>query len=155
MGTAAKKSSKIRRMTAADINLVGELARELFKDEWSQETWIAEINNNISYYTVLEIDNQIVGYAGYWLVAGEAQIIRIAVARKLQGQGFGNLLVADMVERAIREGALAVSLEVRESNIPARKVYEKNGFVESGIRPNYYQDNHENAVIMWLRTEQG
>ena len=53
------------------------------------------------------------------------------------------------------QGALAVSLEVRESNIAARKVYEKNGFVESGIRPNYYQDNNENAVIMWLKTEQG
>ena len=155
MGTKTKKSSKIRRMTAADINIVKELARELFKDEWSQETWLTEINNNISYYSVLEINNEIVGYAGYWLVAGEAQIIRIAVASKLQGRGLGNLLVSDMIERAMSQGALAVSLEVRESNIAARKVYEKNGFVESGIRPNYYQDNNENAVIMWLKTEQG
>ncbi|MDD4320917.1 MAG: ribosomal protein S18-alanine N-acetyltransferase [Acidaminococcaceae bacterium] len=155
MGTTTKKSSKIRRMTAADIPLVITLTKDLFKDEWSQETWLTEVNNSISCYTVLELNEQIIGYAGYWLVAGEAQVVRVAVASKFQGQGLGDLLVADMIERAMDEGALAMSLEVRESNKPARKVYEKNGFVESGIRPNYYQDDHENAVIMWLQTEQG
>ncbi|MDD4722392.1 MAG: ribosomal protein S18-alanine N-acetyltransferase [Acidaminococcaceae bacterium] len=155
MGTTTKKSSKIRRMTAADIPLVITLTKDLFKDEWSQETWLTEVNNSISCYTVLELNEQIIVYAGDWLVAGEAQVVRVAVASKFQGQGLGDLLVADMIERAMDEGALAMSLEVRESNKPARKVYEKNGFVESGIRPNYYQDDHENAVIMWLQTEQG
>ena len=114
-----------------------------------------EVNNSISCYTVLELKGQVAGYAGYWLVAGEAQVVRVAVAGKFQRQGLGDLLVADMISRAMAQGALAMSLEVRESNVAARKVYEKNGFVESGIRPNYYQDNHENAAIMWLQTEQG
>jgi len=86
------------------------------------------------------------------LVAGEAQIIRIAVAGKLQGRGLGNLLVSDMIERAMSQGALAVSLEVRESNIPARKVYERNGFVESGIRPNSaLADSTRGGSIMAIR----
>lgn len=155
MGTTTKKSSKIRRMTAADIPLVMELTKDLFTEEWSQETWLTEVNNSISCYTVLELKGQVAGYAGYWLVAGEAQVVRVAVAGKFQRQGLGDLLVADMISRAMAQGALAMSLEVRESNVAARKVYEKNGFVESGIRPNYYQDNHENAAIMWLQTEQG
>ena len=98
----------------------------------------------------MEQEGCLVGYAGFWLVAGEAQVTRVAVAEAERGQGLGTRLTAAMVNKAWELGAEAVTLEVRESNLAAQKAYLTCGFASEGIRPNYYEDNHENAVIMWL-----
>ena len=83
-------------------------------------------------------------------MAGEAQVTRVAVQEELRGLGLGTRLTAAMVNKAWELGAEAVTLEVRESNLAAQKAYLTCGFASEGIRPNYYEDNHENAVIMWL-----
>ncbi|MBO6038762.1 MAG: ribosomal protein S18-alanine N-acetyltransferase [Acidaminococcaceae bacterium] len=131
-----------------------ELDREAFFDPWSRETWLREIRNPIAVWIVETADSNIVGFAGLWNVAGEAQVMRVAVRKALRNRGLGLLLTQELINTAWESGAEAVTLEVRESNAAARRVYERCGFVSSGVRPDYYEDTHEGAVIMWLYRKQ-
>ena len=140
-------------MSAADIPAVEKLEAEAFYDAWSQNMLLNEINNELTTYLVMELEGKVIGYCGFWLVAGEAQITRVAVEEELRGQGFGTRLTAALINKAWELGAEAITLEVRESNLAAQRAYLTCGFASEGIRPNYYEDNHENAVIMWLYKE--
>ena len=133
-----------------DLPVVMELDREAFFDPWSLETWQRELQNPIAVRIVEEVEREIVGYAGIWNVAGEAQVMRVAVRKALRNQGLGLLLTQELIQKAREADAEAVTLEVRESNIAAQKVYERCGFVSGGVRPRYYEDTGEGAVIMWL-----
>ena len=133
-----------------DLAAVMELDREAFFDPWSLETWQRELQNTIAVWIVEEVERDIVGYAGIWNVAGEAQVMRVAVRKALRNQGLGLLLTQELIQKAREAGAEAVTLEVRESNVAAQKVYERCGFVSGGVRPHYYEDTGEGAVIMWL-----
>lgn len=142
-----------RSMSAADIPVVEKMEAEAFYDAWSQNMLLNEINNELTTYLVMELEGKVIGYCGFWLVAGEAQITRVAVEEELRGQGFGTRLTAALINKAWELGAEAITLEVRESNLAAQRAYLTCGFASEGIRPNYYEDNHENAVIMWLYKE--
>lgn len=142
-----------RSMSAADIPAVEKMEAEAFYDAWSQNMLLNEINNELTTYLVMELAGKVIGYCGFWLVAGEAQITRVAVNEELRGQGLGTCLTAALINKAWELGAEAITLEVRESNLAAQRVYLTCGFASEGIRPNYYEDNHENAVIMWLYKE--
>ena len=137
-----------------DLPFVMELDREAFFDPWSLGTWQEELKNKIAVWLVEELNNQVVGYAGIWVVAVEAQVMRVAVKEELRNQGLGLVLTRALIQKAWDAGAEAVTLEVRESNVAAQKVYERCGFVSEGVRPNYYEDTHEGAVIMWLYRKQ-
>ncbi|WP_405383590.1 ribosomal protein S18-alanine N-acetyltransferase [Phascolarctobacterium sp.] len=140
-------------MTVADIPAIVGVEAQSFYDAWNENMLLNEINNSLTTYLVMEEQGRLVGYAGFWLVAGEAQVTRVAVVEAERGQGYGTRLTAALVNKAWELGADAVTLEVRESNIAAQKAYLTCGFASEGIRPNYYEDNHENAVIMWLYKE--
>lgn len=142
-----------RSMSAADIPVVEKMEAEAFYDAWSQNMLLNEINNELTTYLIMELEGKVIGYCGFWLVAGEAQITRVAVEEELRGQGFGTRLTAALINKAWELGAEAITLEVRESNLAAQRAYLTCGFASEGIRPNYYEDNHENAVIMWLYKE--
>lgn len=133
-----------------DLTAVMELDREAFFDPWSLDTWQRELQNPIAIWIVEEVDRTVVGYAGIWNVSGEAQIMRVAVRKALRNQGLGLMLTQELIQKAWETGAEAVTLEVRERNIAAQKVYERCGFISQGIRPGYYSDTGEGAVIMWL-----
>lgn len=137
-------------MVAEDIPDVVEIEATAFYDAWNAGMLLNELENELTTYVVMEQEGRLVGYAGFWLVAGEAQVTRVAVAEAERGQGLCTRLTAAMVNKAWELGAEAVTLEVRESNLAAQKAYLTCGFASEGIRPNYYEDNHENAVIMWL-----
>ena len=70
--------------------------------------------------------------------------------KAMRNQGLGFLLTQELIHKAWDAGAEAVTLEVRESNMAAQTVYERCGFISKGVRPDYYEDTHEGAVIMWL-----
>ena len=142
-----------RPMTEVDIPALVKLEAESFYDAWNENMLLNEIDNQMTTYLVMEVAGKLVGYAGFWLVAGEAQITRVAVNEDERGQGYGTRLTAALVRKAWEMGAEAITLEVRESNMAAQKAYLTCGFASEGIRPNYYEDNHENAVIMWLYKE--
>lgn len=143
----------IRALTAADLAAVGKIDEQSFFDVWSQSMWLDELDNSLTTYLVLEENDKVLGYAGFWLVAGEAQVTRVAIEQSERERGLGTRLTAALINKAWELGAVAVTLEVRESNTAAQKVYLTCGFASEGIRPNYYEDNHENAVIMWLYKE--
>lgn len=90
----------------------------------------------------------IVGFVGAWFMAGEAHIVSIAVRESHRGQGIGELLLQSIIDTALLREQEMVTLEVRISNTPAQKLYEKYGFKQVGIRKRYYSDNQEDAYIM-------
>ena len=153
MGEETATTINFREMTAADIPAIVGVEAQSFYDAWNENMLLNEINNSLTTYLVMEEQGKLVGYAGFWLVAGEAQVTRVAVVEAERGQGYGTRLTAALVNKAWELGADAVTLEVRESNIAAQKAYLTCDFASEGIRPNYYEDNHENAVIMWLYKE--
>ncbi|MPN14308.1 Ribosomal-protein-alanine acetyltransferase [bioreactor metagenome] len=150
MGKTAKEGIATRELSASDLKVVQAIGQESFHDSWAVESWLAELNSSITKYIVLEQEGIIKGFAGFWLIAGEAQVTRVAVAKDERGKGLGKMLTEALVAAAWKEGAEAVTLEVRKSNLTAQTVYAKTGFTVSGVRPNYYEDNREDAIIMWL-----
>lgn len=142
-------------MTEDDLAAVVQIEAMSFYDAWNENMLRNELRNNLTYYLVMESSCKLIGYAGFWLVAGEAQITRVAITAAERGQGYGTRLTAALISKAWELGADAVTLEVRESNLAAQKAYLTCGFANEGLRPHYYEDNHENAVIMWLYKEPG
>ena len=96
--------------------------------------------------------DKIVGFAGFWIMAGEAHIISIAVRTAYRGKGIGELILAHLIDHAAFLGAEVVTLEARVSNTIAQNLYLKYGFKKVGIRYGYYTDNREDAVIMTTDT---
>jgi ribosomal-protein-alanine N-acetyltransferase len=103
---------------------------------------------------IADADN-IVGYAGLWILVGEAHVVNIAVKQNYRGRGIGELLLISLFEMAMDACCNLITLEVRSSNFIARKLYEKYGFTITGIRPGYYLDNREDAVIMTVNDIKG
>ncbi|HYN88048.1 MAG TPA: ribosomal protein S18-alanine N-acetyltransferase [Ardenticatenaceae bacterium] len=97
---------------------------------------------------------EILGYSGYWLMAGEAHISTIAIDPRWRGKGLGEYLLLRIIGRAIADGASLVTLEVRVSNEPAQGLYEKYAFEVVGRRKRYYHDNNEDALIMTVEDVQ-
>ena len=97
-----------------------------------------------------EHPQKIVGFAGFWMMAGEAHIISLAVKKEFRRHGFGKLLLIEVVRSAVKLEAEIVTLEVRISNYEAQRLYLQYGFVGKGVRRAYYTDNREDALIMTL-----
>jgi len=141
---------KIRRMAKEDIDAVMEIERDCFTVPWSRNAFLMEIEENkFARYVVAEKDGWIVGYGGMWLVIDEAHITNIAVRSAYRRQGFGRKILSEMIRVAEEEGILRMTLEVRRSNDAAQRLYQEFGFRFCGVRPGYYQDDHEDALIMW------
>jgi ribosomal-protein-alanine N-acetyltransferase len=92
----------------------------------------------------------IIGFAGLWLMAGEAHITNIAVRESYRRQGMGELLLIALIDLALELGAHLMTLEVRASNTTAQSLYAKYGFIEVGLRRGYYTDNREDGVLMTI-----
>ena len=140
----------IRRMQMADLDAVVVVENKAFTTPWSRTAFEEELKNDLAHYLVVVEEGQLVGYGGFWLVLDEAHVTNIALLPECQGHGLGSLLLEHMVLNAKMLGAVSMTLEVRPSNIPARKLYSRRGFVERGLRPNYYAELGEDALIMWL-----
>lgn len=152
MGQTTQKV-KVRALTKADIQTVLDIDMELFPEQWSRDGWERELSGNgISYYYVLEKDGLFLGYGGYWLVFDEAQITRLGIVPGQQNKGYGDVLVKTLLQKAREQEAKFITLEVRENNLPALRLYEKNGFAKQGIRPKYYA-NKDNAILMNVKLE--
>jgi ribosomal-protein-alanine N-acetyltransferase len=94
----------------------------------------------------------VLGYGGFWMIAGEAHISTIAVASEWRRRGLGEFLLWSMLTRASAMGAFEATLEVRISNKVAQNLYHKYGFETVGRRRRYYQDNSEDALIMTVNS---
>ena len=140
----------IRKMMLHDIDQVLEVEKLSFSTPWSKGTFEAELRENLfAYYFVIVQDETVVGYAGLWMILDEAHVTNIAVHPDFRGLNFGKKLVRELIIQAFKSGANRITLEVRVSNLVARKLYKDFGFYEAGIRKGYYSDNNEDAVVMW------
>ncbi|GAB4074114.1 ribosomal protein S18-alanine N-acetyltransferase [Barrientosiimonas marina] len=141
----------IRKMQHADINGVMEVEAQAFVAPWPRDIFEHELTHNAyAYYYVMFAGEQLIGYAGMWQVIDDAQITNITVIPAFRGQKLGETLFSYVMHDAYRMGAKRLSLEVRVSNIVAQKMYRKFGLVPGGIRKNYYTDNQEDAMVMWV-----
>lgn len=128
-----------------------EIEKSSFSSPWSLNAFLEEIDRPVSHLWALRVDKAVLSaYICFWLVSGEAQLMNIAVRPGLRRQGLGRMLLGRMIAFAKSERVCAVWLEVRPSNVIARKLYEKMGFTEAGRRPKYYRDTQEDAIIMCL-----
>nr|WP_067725004.1 ribosomal protein S18-alanine N-acetyltransferase [Oceanobacillus damuensis] len=141
----------IRKMELSDVNQVLEVERASFATPWTTDIFYQElIDNKHAHYFVLELDGIVIAYIGIWIVIDDAQITNIAVMKDYRGNKLGEKLFGYTVQYALEMGVKRLSLEVRESNIPAQRLYRKFGFVPGGVRKNYYTDNQEDAIVMWV-----
>ncbi|NYJ73758.1 ribosomal protein S18-alanine N-acetyltransferase [Allobranchiibius huperziae] len=137
-------------MSWTDIDTLVELEQRLFVDDaWSARTWWSELAGRPQrVYLVAQDDDRVVGYAGLSVAGDVADVMTIAVAPGAQGTGVGRLLLEELVAQASAAAVSAVLLEVRSDNDPARKLYERNGFEQIGVRRRYYQPGDIDALVM-------
>lgn len=139
--------------TMEPIHLDGVMAIEqaCFFSPWSRATFLREITENpYAIYLVALSSHQVAGYSGAWLVVDEAHITNIAVAKNWRRRGVAKRLLDRLLTLAREQDIRRVTLEVRRSNEAAQNLYQSLGFYSAGVRPGYYTDNSEDAVIMWL-----
>ncbi|RAI14598.1 MAG: ribosomal-protein-alanine N-acetyltransferase [Candidatus Melainabacteria bacterium] len=143
----------IKRMTPDDIDGVIKIEESAYGDHhWSRASFLNEISNELAkYYTLHTQDGVLAAYAGCWHILEEAHITTIAVAPEYRRKNFGQALLKRIIDDCYLEKIKYITLEVRVSNIPAINLYTKYGFSSFGTRKGYYQDNNEDALIMWTK----
>ena len=140
---------EIESMGLPDLDAVREIERRSFSTPWPAHAYPAEIETNrLAHYRVARLDGRIVAFAGIWLMLDEAHIPTFAVDPEFRRRSIGERLLLAMLDVAIGKGAREATLEVRLSNVAARRLYEKYGFRPVGLRPRYYSDDNEDALIM-------
>ena len=138
----------IRRASLADLDAIAEIETLSFTVPWTKDSFTAAFESEYMTLFAAEKDGQVVGFGCVSVLAPECEIPNIAVHPNERGSGIGGKLFTAMLQYAGEKGANTAFLEVRESNIAARSLYEKNGFLPLGIRRNYYTKPTENAIVM-------
>lgn len=142
----------IRQAEIHDADFMSMIDLECFALPWSADAFRKEIGKNrIAFYAVAEENKQVIGYMGFWRIEDEAHITNVAVLPEYRRRKVGTGLIGAVLDFARSEGIKAYTLEVRAGNEPAKKLYQSFGFKSEGVRPKYYFDNDEDALIMWKR----
>jgi ribosomal-protein-alanine N-acetyltransferase len=142
---------KILPFNESHVDGVVTVSMLSFPVSWSKSSMEDEVNNKFARYIVAICNDTIVGFAGTWIILDEAHITNIAVHPEYRGCSIGSRLMEALLAVAKLEGATSSTLEVRASNMVAQNLYKKYGFVTEGSRKHYYEDNKEDAIIMWKR----
>jgi [ribosomal protein S18]-alanine N-acetyltransferase len=139
----------IEPMRLEDLPAVHLIEKASFTSPWPEHAYQSELESNrLAHYLIARAADRIVGYGGMWLMVDEAHITTFAIHPAWRRQHIGERLLLAFMDLAVDRGANEATLEVRLSNLPARRLYEKYGFRPVGLRPRYYSDDHEDALIM-------
>jgi ribosomal-protein-alanine N-acetyltransferase len=145
-----------RTLAERDLDEIVEIESASFSNPWTRAMYLRELQNpDVSFLYILRVPlddgvtHRIAGFCSFWLVLDEIHINNLAVLREYQGQGFGTALLRHVLEAGASRGASRATLEVRRSNAPARRLYERLGFTVAATRPNYYVSPPEDALILW------
>ncbi|MDX1919157.1 MAG: ribosomal protein S18-alanine N-acetyltransferase [Candidatus Caenarcaniphilales bacterium] len=156
MSELIQQKIKIHSMLLADLESVCAIEFSAHgQNSWTRQTFINELNNSLSYYWIAQNiskdtdSGQIVAFTGCHVIGEECFITNLAVEPGFQRRKIGQALLMHLIKQVSKLGVKYLTLEVRAGNIKAQNLYKKFGFEEKGLRPNYYPDNHENALIMW------
>ncbi len=153
---AAHDRLDIMPMSSADIPAVLHIESLSFSTAWPANAFSNEIRDNkLAHYFVGRIDGRIVAYGGLWVILEDSHVTTIAVHPDFRGQRLGEVMLVHLLDHAIHNGASWITLEVRESNEVAQKLYRKYGFTIVSTRRGYYSDNNENALVMWAGNLKG
>lgn len=135
-------------MMPGHVSQVAQLEKICFSDPWSENSIASELNNALSFWLVAVEEDTVAGYIGSQTVMGETDMMNVAVHPDYRRRGIGEQLVNCLVEELKKRQSRSLTLEVRASNLPAQKLYEKLGFSEIGRRPRYYRNPKEDALIL-------
>lgn len=140
-------------MDESHVNGVYELSKECFSIPWTLDSINNELNNQLAKYIIAQdlSTEEVVGFVGVWIIAGEGDITNIAVSPKYRKKGIASELLINLFDLCKTFNCEDITLEVRASNIAAQNLYKKFNFKEEGLRKGYYSDNGEDAIIMWKR----
>ena len=140
---------RIEPMRLADLQVVQDIEQASFSTPWPPNAYRTELETNrLAHYLVVRVGDTVVGYGGIWLMVDEAHITTFAIAPGWRRRRLGERLLSALLDLATERRASEATLEVRLSNLAARRLYEKYGFRPVGLRPRYYSDNNEDALIM-------
>jgi ribosomal-protein-alanine N-acetyltransferase len=136
-------------MRLDDLPQIHAIELASFTSPWPPHAYKSELESNrLAHYLTAKVGDRIAAYGGMWLMVDEAHITTFAVHPAWRRQRIGERLLLAFLDIAVERGAHEATLEVRLSNLAARKLYEKYGFRPVGLRPRYYSDDNEDALIM-------
>lgn len=141
----------IRLMEGRDVKSVADLEKACFSEAWSENLISSGLGSRLDTYFVYEASGEVKGYAVLRILGDEGELQRIAVSPDMRRQGIARKLMDAMTALSRRRCVTAIALEVRESNVGARNLYESYGFKQEAVRKGYYHNPVEDAVIMWKR----
>ena len=146
---AALAALTFREMAPEDADAVEIVEQACFAIPWSREAFWKEAANENTIYLLALDGERVIGYVGCWISYEESQITNVAILPEYRGHRVATRLFGAVIEAVKAKGVTAMTLEVRPSNAPALALYRGYGFKEAGRRPHYYQDDGEDAIIMW------
>ncbi len=143
----------IRRMEPQDVDSVINIEASAYGEHhWSKESFLNELNNELAwYYSLFNESGELCGYAGCWHILDEAHITNIAISPNHRRKKYAEAILKRIIDDCYLEKIKYITLEVRVSNVPAINLYSKYGFTSFGTRKGYYQNNNEDALIMWTK----
>lgn len=141
----------VKYMQLSDIDEICKIEAAAYGEHhWSRDSFVIELNNNLAkYYVARDENGELLGYLGAWVIIDEAHITTLAVAPEHTRKGVAFVLMNCLIADCYKNMVKYITLEVRVSNEPAISLYNKFGFKSLGARKGYYQDNGEDALIMW------
>ena len=142
----APRRLEIAPMVLDDIPTVLEIEGLSFASAWPANAFMNELRDNkLAYYFVGRLDGRIVAYGGIWVILEDSHVTTIAVHPDVRGQRLGEEILVHLLDEAIERDASWITLEVRETNDVAQRLYRKYGFTVVSTRRGYYSDNNESA----------
>ena len=152
LGAPLPNGVRIRRMRQEDVARVVEVEKDGFAHPWSAELLRRELYHDWSVSLVASEDvdgaERVIGFIVFWLVHDEVHVLNIAIALEARRRGIARVLMDEAAARGRARQARVCTLEVRRSNVPAITLYRSLGYRQVGIRPNYYVDEGEDAIVM-------
>ena len=139
---------RIEKMTSGQLDNVYIIETECFSHPWSKQSLEEELNNETSLFLVAKEENEVIGYIGMSIVIDEGYIFNVAVRENHRNKGVATALINELVTYGKKNNFSFITLEVRESNLPAISLYSKFGFIKAGERKDYYSNPKENAILL-------
>lgn len=141
----------VRPMTIDDVKDVAGIESRCFADPWTERAFASAVMDDNYLYIVAELDGQLIGMAGIIKSFDEGDVTNVATLPEYRGNGVAGKVLSELMKKASLQGVKNLTLEVREHNTSAIKLYESLGFVCEGKRPGFYDNPKEDALIYWRR----
>ena len=146
---ASPPAIKIREMRPRDVPQVVAIENATSTTPWTRAMFMSELGRPGTLDLVADRGGDVLAYVMVSRYADVWHILNLCVRESQRGRGLGGRMLDELFVRADRRAHLGFTLEVRVSNAPAIRLYRRKGFLEHGVRPGYYSDNGEDAIIMW------